>query len=727
MSEKNKKFSRRKFIGLGIKGYSGVQLAQGLPLSLLAFSGCKKSSAKTIHGACYHDCPDSCSWEVTVENGEIRGFAGDKENPFTAGKLCDKMETFPQDITFHPDRILSPLKRTGLKGEGKFEKISWEQAIKEVAEKLKLSVARHGGESVLPFGYMGTQGLIQKGAMSNRFFTKLGASNLSETICGAPAITGNMMANGQVMGILPEDIVHSRYIILWGTNTKHSNVHLWPFVLEARSRGAKIIVIDPFRSATAMEADQHIQLMPGTDVALALGMMHVIIKEELTDDEYIENFTLGYEALKKHVEKYDPTTVAGICGIEEHLVVDFAREYARAKPSLIRYLVGMEHNFNGGDAFRSVGMLPSLTGAWREHGGGLMHFTYELFGKALNYGRLNMYTELAEKETRWINMVQLGSMLNDVDLNPAIKTLFVFNANPVVTIPNQNLIREGLKRDDLLTVVVEHFVTDTAKYADYIFPATTQLEHWDVADSWGQVYLNLNQPAIEPLGEARPNSEFFRLLAKEYGFNDACFNESDIEIAQSFFDTDHPYMKGITFDYLKEHGWARLKIPDPFLPHATGNFGTSSGKCEFYSASMESSGQALPAYKSTSPENLAQYPLQLLTVKATKGFHNSSHANVKHLIENEGFPTLDMSMEDAQSRNISDGDEVKAQNQYGTVLLKARIRNRIRAGVVLMPHGYWPSFVKGNATSNALTNDRLSDFGGGAALQDCWVEVIRFG
>lgn len=662
---------------------------------------------------------------MKVENGEITDFGGDKENPFTAGKLCGKMETFPQDITFHPDRILTPLKRTGIKGEGKFEKISWEQALKEVTQKLKSSVESHGGESVLPFGYMGTQGLIQKAAMSKRFFTKLGASNLAETICGAPAITGNMVANGQVMGILPEDIVHSRYIILWGTNTKHSNVHLWPLVLEARNRGAKIIVIDPFRSATAMEADQHIQLMPGTDVALALGMMHVIINEGLTDEEYIEKYTVGYDALKAHVQEYDPAFVAAICGLKEQVILDFVREYARAKPSLIRYLVGMEHNYNGGDAFRSVGMLPSLTGAWREHGGGLMHLTYELFGEALNYGRLNMHSDLAEKETRWMNMVQLGSLLNDTDLNPAIKTLFVFNANPMATIPNQNLIREGLKREDLLTIVVEHFVTDTAKYADYIFPATTQLEHWDVSDSWGQLYLNLNQPAIEPIGEAKPNSEFFRLLAKEYGFTEACFDESDIEIAKSFFDTDHPYMEGITFDYLKENGWARLKIPEPFIPHATGNFGTSSGKCEFYSASLEDSGQALPAYKPVSPENLAKYPLQLLTVKATKGFHNSSHGNVKHLIEAEGFPTLDISNEDAQNRNISDGDEVMAQNQFGTVVLKARIKNRVRPGVVLMPHGYWPSLVKGNATSNALTNDRLSDLGGGAALQDCRVEVTK--
>ncbi len=561
--------------------------------------------------------------------------------------------------------------------------------------------------------------------MSNRFFAKLGACKLQETICGAPAITGNMLTNGQTTGILPEDIVHSRYIILWGTNTKKSNVHLWPLVLEARARGAKIIVVDPFKSATALEADQHIQLMPGTDVAFALGMMHVLIKEGLTDTDYIENYTTGYPALKAHVQDYDPATVAEICGLEESTVVELARTYAAARPSLIRFLVGMEHNYNGGDAFRAVGMLPSLTGAWRERGGGLLHFTYEMFGQALNYDRLNLYTTLAERETRSINMVQLGRVLSDPDLNPAIKTLFVFNANPVVTIPNQNLIREGLQRSDLFTVVVEHFMTDTARYADYIFPATSQLEHWDVAGSWGHVYVNLNQPAIAPLGEAKPNTEFFRLLAREMGFTDDCFDETDLELAQSLFATDHPYMEGITFDYLKEHGWARLRIPDPFLPHTAGDFGTESGKCEFYTAALEASGQALPAYKAVAYEDAASYPLQLLTIKATKGFHNSSHGNVGHLRKAQGRPTLDLSREDAQRRDIADGDEVKVHNQYGTVILLANLSNRVRPGVTVMPHGFWPSLVKGNATSNAMTNDRLSDVGGGAALQDCRVEVVK--
>ncbi|TRZ46347.1 molybdopterin-containing oxidoreductase family protein [Robertkochia solimangrovi] len=726
MSGKSKKLTRRKFIDLGIQGYAGLQLASLAPGTLLSLSGCTLGEAKTFHGVCYHDCPDSCSWKVTVKHGVITAFAADKNNPFTAGKLCGKMETFPQDIAFHPDRIVTPLKRVGEKGQGKFEEISWMQAIREVAEKLTASVEEYGSESVLPFGYMGTQSLIQKSAMSKRFFTKLGASNLSETICGAPAVTGNLLANGQTTGVLPEDIVNSRYIILWGTNTKKSNIHLWPFILKAREQGAKLVVIDPFKSVTAMEADLHIQPMPDTDVALALGMMHIIINEGLTDNDYIERYTLGFEALKAHVQNYDPASVAAICGLEESQIIDLAHEYAKAKPSLIRYLIGMEHSHNGGDAFRAIGMLPSLTGAWREHGGGLMHFTYELFGKALNWERLDMHSTLAEKETRFINMVQLGRVLNNRRLRPAIKTLFVFNANPVVSIPNQNLIRKGLEREDLFTVVVEHFITDTAKYADYIFPATTQLEHWDIADSWGQVYINLNQPAIEPIGEAKPNSEFFRLLAKEMGFTDPCFEESDLDLVKSVVDSDHPYLEGITFDYLMEHGWAKLKIPEPFMPHAQGGFGTESGKCEFYATSLKNNGHALPKYRAVRYRNSRDYPLQLMTVKATKNFHNSSHANVRHLIETEGAPTLEIHSKDALSRNISNGDLIRVENRNGSVIIKARLKNRIRPGVVLMPSGFWPSHIKGSSTANALTNDRLTDLGGGAAIQNCRVQVIKY-
>lgn len=725
MNKKEKRINRRKFVKNAAKGYASIQLASTLPAYLLATSGCNPAEASIFHGVCYHDCPDSCSWEVKVRDGKVISFGGDKVNPFTAGKLCGKMETFPEDITYHPDRLLRPMKRVGKKGEGKFEPISWDQAIREVGDQLKKTISEHGSESVLSHGYMGTQSLIQKSVMSNRFFARMEASDIAHTICGGAVIPANFEVNGTVMGVLPEDMVHSRYIILWGTNTKNSNVHQWPYVLKAREAGAKIIVVDPFVSATAKEADWHIQPLPGTDVALALGMMNVIISEALVDQDYIERYTSGYKELKEHVKSYDPKSVSDICGLQEDDIIQLAREYANGKPSLIRILVGIEHNYNGGDGTRAIAILPSLTGAWRKLGGGLMHLTFEMSGLALNWERLDYHRQMPTQPKRTLNMVQIGQLLNNPDLNPAIKSIFIYNSNPMATTPNANLTKKGLEREDLLTVVLEHFETETAKYADYIFPATTQLEHWDIGDSWGQVYININQPAISPRGEAKPNSEFFRLMAREMGYTEECFKESDRDIVKSAFDSDHPYLEGIDFDYMLKHGWARYKIPEPYLPHAEGNFGTASGKCNFLGQS-----NSLPTYKEVaySEEEKDNYPLQLLTIKNTKGFHNSSHANVKHLRQKEGRLWLDIHPEDANARNIQNGDELMAFNQRGKVILEAKVTERIRPGVVCMPHGYWPSLVKGGQASNNLTDDRLTDimlWGGGAALQDCRVQVAK--
>lgn len=452
------------------------------------------------------------------------------------------------------------------------------------------------------------------------------------------------------------------------------------------------------------------------------------MQEGLSDVDYIKDHTSGFDELQEHIKNYDPKSVSRICDIKEEELILLAREYATAKPSLIRLLVGMEHNLNGGDAFRAVSMLPSITGAWREHGGGLMHLTFELAGESLNFERIDFHKTISGEDARTINMVELGKVLNNKNLNPEIKALFVFNANPVVTIPNQNLVRKGMERDDLLTIVLEHFITDTAKYADYVFPATSQLEHWDVADSWGQVYINLNHPAIRPLGESKPNSEFFRQLAAKMGFEDPYFTETDLDIAKSLFETDHPYMEGITFEYLKENGWARFKIPEPWLPHANGNFGTASGKCEFYSTAMEQSGiSPLPEYKRPpyTAEEERDYPLKLLAIKSTKWFHNSSHANVKRLISAEGNPELEISEYDAKARKINNGDKIKAYNKNGSVVLHARIGKRTRKGIVFMPHGYWPSLIEGGSSANALTNDWLEGIGGGAALNDTKVQIVK--
>jgi anaerobic selenocysteine-containing dehydrogenase len=716
-----KDINRRKFLELSVQGSIGISLAT---VPAISFSSCRSTLSKTVHGACYHDCPDRCSWKITTVENKVTDFSASSDNPYTAGKLCSKMVNFPNDVTFHPDRILTPLKRVGKKGAGKFEVISWQKALSEIAVKLKKTISEKGGEAILPYSFGGNQGLVQGKAIPNRFFAHIGASQLERTICGNPAVEGVLATNGQTTGVLPEDIVYSKFIILWGTNPVLSNQHLWPFIQKAKSNGAKIVVIDPFQSQTAIEADWHIQIMPGTDTVLALGMINIILSENLQDNDYIQNYTTGIIELQKHVEQYNPKTVSKITGLGEETILELARAYATSDPSLIRVLIGMEHQTNGASAFRSVALLPAITGAWRKLGGGLMHMTYELFGEALNWEKINIPSQMAKKTTRSINMIQLGKVLNDKSLDPPVEALFVFNSNPAVTTPNQNLVIQGLEREDLLTIVIEHFVTDTARYADYIFPATSVLENWDVLTSWGTPYLNINQAAIKPVGEARSNSEFFRLLSTEMGFTESYLFEKDVDLVKSVFESNHEYLKGITFETIKNTGWARLNVPKKWIPHAEGNFKTSSGKCNLYNPAIE---PALPEYipPNYSQEEMEKYPFQLLTIKTTKNFLNSSHANIDYLIKKEGEPQLDISEEDAMALNINNGDQLNVYNQRGEVFVKARVRKKVRKGVVCLPQGFWSSLSKGGSSANALTNDLLTDMGRGAAIQDARVNISK--
>lgn len=719
-SKKPHGIDRREFMELSAKTALGIGLTS---LPLITTSCLTSPVSKTVYGACYHDCPDRCSWKVTSVDNKVTAFQA-TENPYTAGTLCDKMVNFPNDVTFHPDRILTPLKRTGAKGKGEFERISWEQAIGEVSTKLKTIIDQKGGEAILPYSFGGNQGIVQADSIPKQFFAHLGASHLERTICGSAAVAGIMAANGQTTGVLPEDIVHSRYIVLWGTNPMLSNQHLWPLIQKAKNKGATVVVVDPFQSLTSQQADWHIQPYPGTDVALALGLMHIILDENLQDQEYVDQYTLGIEELKAHVQQFDPESVAQITGLEKDTLLSFARAYAESSPSLIRVLIGMEHQANGAAAFRAVAMLPSLTGAWRDFGGGLMHMTYEPFGEALNWEGVTLPKALADQKTRSINMIELGKALNSKELNPGIHALFVFNSNPAVTTPNQNLVLQGLEREDLLTIVSEHFMTDTARYADYVFPATTVLENWDILDSWGTVYLNINEPAIEPLGESKSNSELFRLLSREMGFTESYLFESDLNIVKKMMQSDHDYLKGITFESLRSSGGQRLNLPERWMPHAEGNFKTSSGKCHFYDATLES---PLPDYipMTYSKKEMEDYPLHLLTLKTPKHFLNSSHANLPYLLEKEGKPFLEIHPKDASARNIMDGDEVKAVNQRGRVFLTARVSEKVTQGVVCMPHGFWPSLMKGGSSANALTSDLLTDMGRGGAIQEAKVEIVR--
>ncbi|MCP9754788.1 molybdopterin oxidoreductase family protein [Lacihabitans sp. CCS-44] len=709
---------RRTFIELSTHGIAALG-----SIPFVSFSCAEKNDTKTVNGACCLDCPDSCSWQVTVSKDKVTEFKANNDNPYTAGKLCNKMEDYPTSVTFNPKRLLNPLKRTGKKGEGKFKEITWDKAISEISTKLKTIIKEKSGEAIMPFSYGGNEGNVQ-GNAGNNFFAHIGATELERTICGDAIVAGIMATNGQTTGVLPEDIIHSQYILLWGTNTVHSNQHLWPFIQKAKAKGAIVVVIDPFQSQTAFLADWHIQPLPGTDTALALGLIHIILKEKLQDQDYIEKYTNGIEELTKHIEKYPPKIVAEITGLDETTILKLAHEYAKGKPSLIRVLIGLEHQTNGASAARVIAMLPALTGAWRQLGGGLMNMTYELFGNAFNYKILDIPEALKNKKTRKINMVQLGEALTSTNLNPKIQALIVFNSNPAVTMPNQNLVVKGLQREDLLTIVLDHFITDSARYADYVFPATTALENWDILASYGTPYLNINEPAIEPLGQAKTNTEFFRLLSKEMGFNENYLYHSDLDIVKGLLDSDKPYLAGISFESLRKTGWAKMNIPEKWMPHAEGNFGKKDGKCQFYNSEIT---PALPDYIpfAYSEKERTQFPLHLLTIKSTKNFLNSTRANHEMHIQKEGKPFLDMNEEDAKSRNLVTGDDIKVFNQRGEVYLNVRVKNKVRKGVVCMPQGFWSSLMKGGSSANALTHDILTDMGGSAALQEARVEVMK--
>ena len=689
----------------------------------------QEASSKLVRGACPHDCPDTCAWEVTVENGTAIKLVGDKNHPFTRGGLCAKVNHYLEDRVYSPDRLLYPMRRVGKKGEGQFERVSWDEALDEVAARLKNIIAEDGPTAILPYSYMGTQGMIQGASLDRRFFARLGATRLERAVCGSAGGSGIAATLGTTTGAVPEDIAHSRFIILWGTNTVVTNLHLWPFISQAKKNGAKVVVIDPTTTRTAAQTNWHIRPMPGTDAALVLGMMHVIIEEGLYDKEYVDDYTFGFDRLRKRVTEYPPERVAEITGVEVGDIIELARAYAITRPAMIRTLVGMEHHANGAMMLRTIACLPALIGAWRDQGGGLLHMTDAPFFEALDYEAVEM-PDLENPAIRSINMVQLGQALSNTTLNPPIRSLIVYNSNPAATAPNQNLVFEGLRRKDLFTVVVEQFLTDTARYADYIFPATTQVEHFDLLWSWGQTYLSLNQPAINPVGEAVPNTEFFRRLATRLGLKESYLYESDIDLIRAALATDHPYLQNITLDRLLEEGWVPLNLPKNWRPFAEGNFPTPSGKCEFYAESLVAEGlDPLPVYipPRESPAGdsklAATYPLSLLTPKPTLHFLNSSYANLPRHLKAEQEPRLEIHPDEATLRGIEDGDMVRIYNDRGAIEVRARVGDYTRSGVVSLPSGWWASLSRGDTSANALTADGLSDLGGGGDFHDTLVEV----
>ena len=690
----------------------------------MATSDSHRAAQMVIPGACPHDCPDRCSWLVTVEDDQAVKLVGHPEQPFTQGVLCAKVSHYLERV-YSPQRLLYPLKRVGPKGEAQFVRVSWDEALDDIAARFQQIIAEDGPTAILPYSYMGNQGVLQSASLDRRFFAHLGATQLDRRICSDAGGSGILATQGATGGMLPEDIAHSRLIVLWGTNTVVTNLHLWPFIQQARRAGAQVVVIDPLNTRTAARADWHLRPLPGTDAALALGMMRVMVDEGLHDADYVAQHTHGFEPLRARLADYAPERVAQITGVMRDDIVKLARLYATTRPAAIRLLVGMEHHAQGAMMFRAIACLPALSGAWRERGGGLLDYTAQVHHQALHLSSVQM-RHLQDRSIRKVNMAQLGQALTDAAMAPPIRALVVYNSNPAATAPNQNKVLQGLRRTDLFTVVHEQFMTDTARYADYILPATTQVEHLDLLWSWGHTYVTLNRPAISPRGEAVSNTELFRRLASRLGFDEPELRESDEALVRSVLSSDHPYAQGVTFERLWREGWTPLNLPEDWRPFAAGDFPTPSGKCEFEAAHLAAHGMdTLPAY--TPPETVgdARYPLRLITAKSSLRFLNTSYANLPRQLQAACEPRLDLHPEDAASRRIRDGDWARVFNDRGEACLRARVGDHVRPGVAAMPFGWWPAHSPGQASANALTSDGLSDLGGGGDWHDTKVEVER--
>jgi len=681
------------------------------------------SNETLVRAACPHDCPDTCALHVTVRDGRVVRVAGDPEHPTTRGVLCTKVSRYAER-TYSPDRVLEPLRRVGPKGSGRFEPIGWDAALDEIARRLS-AIAARDPQRILPYSYAGTMGWVQGEGMAMRFFHKLGASLLDRTICSAAGIAGVTYTLGGAVGMDVEAYADSKLILIWGSNSITSNLHFWSIAQDARRRGAKLVAIDPWKSDTAQKCHQHVAPMPGTDAALALGMMHVLIDEDLIDHDYVARHTLGFDALKARALRYDPRRVAGICGIDAQVVVELAREYAGTRPAAIRLNYGLQRTHGGANAVRAIASLPALVGAWRDAAGGALLSTSSHY--PLDVDALTRPDLLPgwPRRPRTINMVQIGDAL--AHAQPPIEALVVYNSNPVAVAPDSGQVIRGFAREDLFTVVLEHFLTDTADYADIVLPATTQLEHFDLHKTYGHRYVVANNPAIAPLGQARPNSAIFRELARRMGFADPCFSDDDATVAAAALDWSDPRMGGRTMDQILERGWAKLDVPA--APFANGGFPTPSGKCEFSSERLAALGldplpDWVPPYESvgSSPELARRYPLALISPPA-RNFLNSTFVNVASLAASEREPRCELNPADAAARSIADGQRVRVFNDRGSFVARATVVDRPRPGVAVAFGVWWHKLCEGGRNVNAVTAQALTDLGGSPTFYDCLVQV----
>ena len=672
----------------------------------------------TVHAACPHDCPDTCAIKVSVADGRVVRLQGDPDHPPTHGALCTKVSRYAER-TYHEERVLHPLRRVGPKGSGRFERITWDAALDEIAARLG-AIAARDPQAIVPYSYCGTMGLVQGESMAMRFFHRLGASLLDRTICSSAGGEALAATYGAKIGMHVEHYAESRLILIWGSNSIASNLHFWTYAQAAKRAGAKLVCIDPRRTETADKCHQHVALLPGTDGALALGLMHELIVHDWLDHDWLERHVEqgadGWPALRDRALQWTPERTAEVCGITADEVRQLARDYGTTRPAAIRLNYGMQRVRGGGSAVRLVALLPCLVGAWRHRAGGLLLSSSGWF--PIDRAALQRPDLLAGRRPRTVNMSTIGDALlheGDAAFGPRIEAVVVYNSNPVAVAPESPKVVRGFAREDLFTVVLEHFMTDTADHADIVLPATTQLEHLDVHTSYGHTYALINEPAIAPLGESRTNTEVFRQLAARLGYDERCFQESDEAIARAAFG------RHIGFDELRERGWVKLPLPE--APLADGGFATPSGRARVGVPGLGVP-DFVPNYESarSAPQLAARYPLAMISPPA-RNFLNSSFVNVKSLRDIEAEPVVELHADDAAARGIASGMTVRVFNDRGEYRCTARVSERARPGVVNGLGVWWRKYGLAGTNVNEVTHQRLTDIGRGPAFYDCLVEV----
>jgi len=672
------------------------------------------SAPVTVRGACPHDCPDTCALVTTVQDGVAVKLQGNPAHPHTGGVLCAKVSRYIERNN-HADRLVQPLRRVGPKGAGQFEAVTWDAALDDIAARLK-TIAARDPEAVLPYSYAGTMGLVQGESMDRRFFHQLGASLLDRTICATAGGDAMTYTLGGKVGMRVEHFAESKLIVIWGSNSIGSNLHFWRHAQAAKRGGARLVCIDPRKTETADKCDEHIALMPGTDAALAFALMHELIQNDWLDHDYLAQHTVGWEALRERALQWPPSRAAEVCGVPEAQIVALARDYGTTRPAAIRLNYGMQRVRGGGNAARAIACLPALIGAWRHRAGGLLLSTSGSF--PVDRAALQRPDLLAGRRPRTINMSTIGDAL--LDMARPVQAVVVYNSNPVAVAPESAKVVAGFAREDLFTVVLEQFPTDTADYADYLLPATTQLEHWDIHTSYGHTDVLLNRPAIAPRGEARSNAWVFRELARRMGFDAPCFADGDEALCRTAFAPG-----AIDFEALETQGFATLPLPE--APFAAGGFPTPSGKCEFFSARLAAQGldglpDHLPNHELAGSSTA--FPLAMISPPA-RNFLNSTFVNVTSLRAIEGEPLLEIHADDAAARGIVDGTMVRVFNDRGTHRCRAEVSRRARPGVV---HGmgiWWRKLGFDGTNVNELTSQRLTDLGRGPTFYDCLVQVER--